>query len=148
MKTLDQRIRLLMKESGLGVSEIAAIAGVKPPSVSDWLNGKTKTLKAGPAVHLSKYFKINSLWLTEDAGPMRDKPAQDKGTAEQDHQDAPPSIPILPVAPSKRDVALAEVGRLAGLLDDAGLHRLIERASVLLENHALASTKQTRKSSQ
>jgi hypothetical protein len=32
MKTLDQRIRLLMKESGLGVSEIAAIAGVKPPS--------------------------------------------------------------------------------------------------------------------
>ena len=44
MKTLMERASHLLGLANNSVTELANIAGVKPPSVSDWLNGKTKTL--------------------------------------------------------------------------------------------------------
>ncbi len=72
MKTLAERISLLLEEVGSSPTRMAEIAGVKPPSVSDWVNGKTKSLKSGPALRIAKHFKVNMLWLTEGIGPMRD----------------------------------------------------------------------------
>lgn len=63
----------MLELAGNSVTELANIAGVKPPSVSDWLNGKTKTLKSAPAIRLAKHFKINILWITEGIGPMYDQ---------------------------------------------------------------------------
>lgn len=71
MNTLAERITALMGINGDTVTTMADIAGVKPPSVSDWLNGKTKNLKAGPAMRLAQHFKISLLWLTEGRGLMQ-----------------------------------------------------------------------------
>lgn len=72
MKTLEERISFLLEEVGNSPTRMAEIAGVKPPSVSDWVNGKTKSLRSAPAIRLAKHFNVNMLWLTEGRGPMRD----------------------------------------------------------------------------
>ena len=69
METLIERISFLLEKAGNSVTTLASIAWVKPPSVSDWLNGKTKTLKSVPAIRLAKHFGVNVLWLTEGVGP-------------------------------------------------------------------------------
>lgn len=141
MKTLGERIRLIMDESGLGVTEIAAIAGIKPPSVSDWLNGKTKTLKAGPALRLSKHFKVNSLWLTEDTGPMREQPNTSK---KQDSSvgSEPPIVTLKPT--TERELWMRDLNTLADQLDTVRLGMLIGKARDLV---AEQPAKQTLKSS-
>lgn len=70
MNTLIERISFLLEKADNSVTALANIAGVKPPSVSDWLNGKTKTLKSASAIRLAKHFGVNVLWLTEGVGPM------------------------------------------------------------------------------
>ncbi|MBV5337559.1 MAG: helix-turn-helix transcriptional regulator [Deltaproteobacteria bacterium] len=70
MKTLSERISLLLEKADNSVTSLAKIAGVKPPSVSDWLNGKTKSLKAASAIRMARHFNINVLWLTEGIGQM------------------------------------------------------------------------------
>lgn len=69
--TLAERISDLIEEKGCTVSELANAAGVKPPSVSDWLNGKTKTLKSATALRVARFFGVNILWLTEGTGPRK-----------------------------------------------------------------------------
>lgn len=69
---LADRIRKAMADKeGCTLSSLATAAGVKPPSVSDWLNGKTKTLKAATAHRAAAYLGVTFLWLTEGRGPMR-----------------------------------------------------------------------------
>ena len=70
MQTLPERIRAIMEKHQCSRSDIARAAGVKPPSVSNWLDGKTKTLKAVPALRLSGNFKLNMQWLTTGIGMM------------------------------------------------------------------------------
>ena len=70
MQTLKQRIQLAMKEKACTVTELAAAAKVKPPSVSDWINGKTKTLKGASGARAAKFLGVNVLWLTEGVGPV------------------------------------------------------------------------------
>lgn len=71
MTTLAERISQCIEERGCTITQLADAAGVKPPSVSDWLNGKTKTLKAATALRVATFFGVNILWLTEDKGPRR-----------------------------------------------------------------------------
>lgn len=71
MTTMAERIQEAMDEKPCSPSELAAACGVKPPSVSDWLNGKTKTLKSGSAYRASQFLGVNQLWLTDGKGPKR-----------------------------------------------------------------------------
>jgi phage repressor protein C with HTH and peptisase S24 domain len=71
MITLSERAAILLDLAGGSVTHLAELAGIRPPSVSDWLNGKTKTIKGSPAARLAKHFSINMLWLTDGIGPMR-----------------------------------------------------------------------------
>ena len=71
MTTLAQRVIRAVNEKACSLSELAAAAGVKPPSVTDWTNGKTKKLQAAPAHRAAKFLGVNFLWLTEGKGPMR-----------------------------------------------------------------------------
>jgi len=143
MTTLSDRIKSLMKDPPLGVSEMAAIAGVKPPSVSDWLNGKTKTLKSSPAIRLSKHFKIHLTWLTEGIGPKNVKtdplPANSFSAATPE---APPYITNFAAQKSKREIALEEIIGLISQLNDSGLSQLTGMAKLLL---AQQPAKQTQK---
>jgi SOS-response transcriptional repressor LexA len=68
MILLSERAKILLELAGGSVTELAKIAGVKPPSVSDWLNGKTKSLKGAPAARIVKKFNLNPTWVTEGIG--------------------------------------------------------------------------------
>jgi len=76
MKTLGQRIYEAMVDKGCSVTELANAAGVKPPSVSDWLNGKTKSLKAAPAHKAASYLGVSIQWLTEGKGEKKQGKSQ------------------------------------------------------------------------
>lgn len=69
METLTQRASFMLGLADNSLTRLADIAGVKPPSVSDWLNGKTKTLKATPALRLARHFGLNPQWVSEGIGP-------------------------------------------------------------------------------
>jgi transcriptional regulator with XRE-family HTH domain len=68
-------------------SDIARIAGIKPPSVSNWLDGSTKTLKAETLDRLVGYFKLNRRWLMKGVGPMDAAAAEESPMTEHVAQD-------------------------------------------------------------
>lgn len=49
MKTLMERASHLLELAENSQKELARIAGVKPPSVNDWLSGKSKSIQLEPA---------------------------------------------------------------------------------------------------
>jgi hypothetical protein len=73
MKTLVGRATYLL---GLvdSLTTLADIAGVKPPSVSDWLNGKTMSIAIEPATRLGKHFNLDPMWISKGKGkgPVQD----------------------------------------------------------------------------
>lgn len=50
MIPLSKRVAEAMEYSGKSQSEIASFVRISPPSVNDWLSGKTKRLKAETAL--------------------------------------------------------------------------------------------------
>lgn len=50
---------------------LAKACGIKPPSVSDWFSGKTKTLEGSNLLRAAAYLDVPPLWLAEGKGPMR-----------------------------------------------------------------------------
>lgn len=70
MTTLSERAKILVEMAG-SVTALANIAGIKPPSISDWLNGKTKSIKGPPAARITKHFDLNPVWVTDGIGVMR-----------------------------------------------------------------------------
>lgn len=71
MKTLADRLKYAMdvlppkKVKG---SELATIAGVKPPSVSDWRSGKSKTMEGENLLKVAKYLNVDPVWLATGKG--------------------------------------------------------------------------------
>lgn len=47
---------------------LAAACGVQPPSVSDWLNGETKTLEASNLLAAADFFGVRAKWLADGVG--------------------------------------------------------------------------------
>lgn len=88
MNTLAERLRHAMQSATpkkvKGV-DLAAAVGVKPPSVSDWLSGKSKTMEGENLLKASKYLNVNPTWLASGVGEMRLKSvttAEDPSLAE------------------------------------------------------------------
>lgn len=50
---------------------LAKACGVKPPSVSDWLTGKSKTMEGANLLAASRLLGVNPEWLATGKGPMR-----------------------------------------------------------------------------
>lgn len=71
MRTLSERVRLALDESGMNRSALAEAARVSRASVTDWLNGETKALKAEPLVRAAHALRVSALWLATGEGPMR-----------------------------------------------------------------------------
>ncbi len=72
MKTLSERASYLLELVGNSTKELARIAGVKPASVSQWVNGPTKSLAIEPATKLANHFGLNAMWISKGTGLMRD----------------------------------------------------------------------------
>ena len=65
MNTLQDRIAELMEVSGLSVGQLAEIAGVSSSAVSQWKDGPTKALKAGPAKRLAERTGYCARWIAD-----------------------------------------------------------------------------------
>ncbi|MNR93506.1 putative HTH-type transcriptional regulator [compost metagenome] len=77
LKTLADRLKYAMEilppKKIKGV-ELARAVGVKPPSVSDWLSGKSKTMEGENLLKASKFLGVNANWLASGNGsPKEDK---------------------------------------------------------------------------
>jgi phage repressor protein C with HTH and peptisase S24 domain len=70
MSTLAERMALAMQRSGITQAQLARAAGVKPPSVNNWLSGATKELKGNSAVRAARAMNVSSHWLTTGRGPI------------------------------------------------------------------------------
>ena len=79
MKTLAERLKYAMEvlppKKIKGV-ELARAVGVKPPSVSDWLSGKSKNMDGPNLVRAAKFLKVNSTWLGTGVGKPTDEESQ------------------------------------------------------------------------
>lgn len=75
MSTLQDRLREAMAPpSTVTAADLARECRVKPPSVSEWINGPTQTLKADHAVRAARLLGVNVEWLSSGRGPMRSHP--------------------------------------------------------------------------
>lgn len=76
MKTLSERLQyamtILPPKKIKGV-DLARAVGVKPPSVSDWLSGKSKTMEGENLLKASKFLGVNPNWLASGIGMPTDK---------------------------------------------------------------------------
>ncbi|NWK52191.1 helix-turn-helix transcriptional regulator [Acinetobacter sp. SwsAc5] len=74
MKTLAERLKYAMEVLPIkkvkGV-ELARAVGVKPPSVSDWLSGKSKTMEGENLLRAAKYLNVNPVWLATGNGEIK-----------------------------------------------------------------------------
>ncbi len=66
--TLAARIQMLMNEKPARQADVARAAGVKPPSVSAWLDGTTKSLKGDTLVQVARFFDVHERWLATGRG--------------------------------------------------------------------------------
>lgn len=71
LKTLAERLKYTMEilppKKIKGV-ELARAVGVKPPSVSDWLSGKSKTMEGENLLKASKFLGVSPIWLATGKG--------------------------------------------------------------------------------
>jgi phage repressor protein C with HTH and peptisase S24 domain len=70
MKTWNQRLAEELAKRNIKGVEVARATGVKPPSVTEWLNGTTQDLKADNAEKLCAFLGINQKWLLTGKGPQ------------------------------------------------------------------------------
>lgn len=71
--TLKRRLELALADMANPPSqaELARLAGVKPPSVSDWFSGQTKSLRGTSLIAVAAALGVNAKWLNTGLGPMR-----------------------------------------------------------------------------
>jgi len=70
MIPLSKRVAEAMEYSGKSQSEIASFVRISPPSVNDWLSGKTKRLKAETALAAARLMGVSADWLATGKGSM------------------------------------------------------------------------------
>lgn len=79
-KTLAQRLKyamdILPSKKIKGV-ELARAVGVKPPSVSDWISGKSKTMEGENLLKAANFLGVNPIWLASGIGQPQKKSSTD-----------------------------------------------------------------------
>jgi len=62
-----------MDIAGVKQVELARAAGIKPPSVADWLNGKTKNIRGANLVSVAQLLNVSEAWLADGTLPRERK---------------------------------------------------------------------------
>lgn len=71
MSDLSERLTLAMAgPPEVKPSELARACGVRQPSVSDWLSGKTKKLEGANLLAAAECLRVNPWWLATGRGEM------------------------------------------------------------------------------
>lgn len=68
--SLADRLDLAIKNAQASKSELARACEVKPASVSDWLSGKSKSMRAHTAQKAAAFLNVNPVWLSTGEGSM------------------------------------------------------------------------------
>ena len=72
MNTLSERIAEVIVSTGLPKGVFADRVGVTPASVTFWLDGKTKNLKAAVAQRIAQVSGYRVKWLVDGTGPKKE----------------------------------------------------------------------------
>lgn len=71
MSTLQERIKkLLTGPPKISQAALARACGIKPPSVNDWVSGKTKSIEGENLLRAAAFLKVSPLWLATGRGAM------------------------------------------------------------------------------
>ena len=74
MNSLAKRIELASEGMKRGwQASLARYCSVRPPSVSDWVSGKTKELDGENLLKASEFFGVLPMWMATGKGLMRSK---------------------------------------------------------------------------
>ena len=68
---LRERVHECLKQPGKSAAGLARACGIKQPSVSDWLSGRTKKIEGSNLLKAAEYLEVTPLWLAEGKGLMR-----------------------------------------------------------------------------
>lgn len=68
MTTLAERVRFALNNAGMSQAELARACRVSSPAVSDWLSGKTMTLKARTVLAAATALCVDPRWLESGRG--------------------------------------------------------------------------------
>lgn len=72
MSTLQERIKkLLAGPPKISQAALARACGIKPPSVNDWVSGKTKSIEGENLLRAAAFLKVSPLWLATGRGAMK-----------------------------------------------------------------------------
>ena len=71
MKTLSERIASAMQDAGISQAELARRCGIKQPSVSGWLNGKSKYLRGENLLRAAQALGVDEHWLATGEGSRK-----------------------------------------------------------------------------
>ncbi|BBR53493.1 LexA family protein [Pseudomonas putida] len=72
MSTLQDRLRQIMAgPPKISQAALARACGIKPPSVNDWLSGKTKTIEGQNLLLAAEFLGVAPKWLATGRGPIR-----------------------------------------------------------------------------
>lgn len=72
MKTLAERINVALKgPPEVTQKALADACGIQPPSVSEWLSGRTKNMEGSNLLAAAKFLRVNPDWLATGKGEMR-----------------------------------------------------------------------------
>ena len=70
MNTLAERLQFLIKNSPVKITkaDMARACSIKPSSIQDWFNGRTKNLEGSNLLKTADLFKCSPIWLAEGKG--------------------------------------------------------------------------------
>ena len=81
VSTLEDRIKVVSRDLSRGwQKKLADHCGVSPPSVSDWVSGKTAVIESTHLLKCADFFKVSPKWLATGEG---DRTMPKTSTAEQ-----------------------------------------------------------------
>lgn len=102
--------------------DLADACGIKPPSVSDWLSGKTKSMDGHNLLAASEFLRVRPKWLAEGVGPMRIDDTEQNFCYDPALSNASliasESLPVSYLPERKTDPLTAELMYLFSQLDD------------------------------
>jgi phage repressor protein C with HTH and peptisase S24 domain len=74
MRSIGERLRHVRKLRGLNQDQLATMAGIKQPSVSELETGETKEPMASTLISLSAALRVRYEWLAHGQGDMEEPP--------------------------------------------------------------------------
>jgi SOS-response transcriptional repressor LexA len=75
MNSFAERLRVALDgPPKLKQVDLAKACGIKPPSVSDWLNGRSVNIEGRNLLAAARFLNVRPEWLQTGRGPMRPEP--------------------------------------------------------------------------